>query len=90
MVEGLGSNLCHLKFLLLYVQEMFGLTINFAKSEVMVLGYAQDERQSIADRLNCQLGSFPTPYLGIPISDSRLTVAELRRTVGRLPNRVEP
>uniref|UniRef100_A0A453BSC1 Reverse transcriptase domain-containing protein n=2 Tax=Aegilops tauschii subsp. strangulata TaxID=200361 RepID=A0A453BSC1_AEGTS len=90
MVEGSESDISNLKFLLLCFQQMSGLRINFDKSEVMVLGYAQDERQSIADRLNCQLGSFPTTYLGIPISDSRLTVAELRPTVGKLQHRIEP
>uniref|UniRef100_A0A452ZG99 Uncharacterized protein n=1 Tax=Aegilops tauschii subsp. strangulata TaxID=200361 RepID=A0A452ZG99_AEGTS len=47
-------------------------TINFAKSEVMVLGYSTEEANSIANRLNCRLGSFPTTYLGMPISDARL------------------
>ena len=51
---------------------MSGLTINFAKSEVMVLGYSPSEAQRIANRLNCRLGSFPTTYLGLPISDNRL------------------
>ena len=69
---------------------MSGLRINFDKSEVMVLGYTQEERKSIADRLNCQLGCFPTTYLGIPISDTRLTVAELHPTVGKLQHRIEP
>ena len=56
----------------------------------MVLGYPPVEAQAIADRLNCRLGSFPTTYLGIPISDSRLTVADLRPTVTRMQHRVEP
>uniref|UniRef100_A0A453HNA2 Reverse transcriptase domain-containing protein n=1 Tax=Aegilops tauschii subsp. strangulata TaxID=200361 RepID=A0A453HNA2_AEGTS len=79
MVEGSATDIMNLKFLLLCFQR-----INFNKSAVMVMGYSQDERQSIADRLNCQLGCFPTSYLGIPISDTRLTVAELRPAVGKL------
>lgn len=80
----------NLKFLLLYFQQMSGLTINFSKSEVMVLGYSEDERQSIADRLNCRLGTSPSSYLGIPISDSRLSVADLRPIVVKIQHRVEP
>ncbi|XP_073358143.1 uncharacterized protein [Aegilops tauschii subsp. strangulata] len=38
MVEGLDEDIQNLKFLLLCFQEISGLTINFAKSEVMVLG----------------------------------------------------
>uniref|UniRef100_A0A453QSV3 Reverse transcriptase domain-containing protein n=1 Tax=Aegilops tauschii subsp. strangulata TaxID=200361 RepID=A0A453QSV3_AEGTS len=90
MVEGSESDISNLKFLLLCFQQMAGLKINFDKSEVMVLGYTQEERKSIADRLNCHLGCFPTTYLGIPISDSRLTVAELCPTVGKLQHRIEP
>ncbi|EMS59497.1 ABC transporter G family member 37 [Triticum urartu] len=83
MVEGSVQDIANLKFLLLCFQQMLGLTINFDKSEVMVLGFPPEEAQAIADRLNCRLGSFPTTYLGIPISDSRLTVADLRPTVTR-------
>ncbi|XP_073362095.1 uncharacterized protein [Aegilops tauschii subsp. strangulata] len=64
--------------------------LNFNKSEVMILGYSMAEAQAIADRLNCRLGSFPTTYLGIPISDSCLIVADLRPTVTRMQHRVEP
>lgn len=67
LVEGIEMDIINLKFLLLCFQEMFWLTINFNKSEVMVLGYSENFRQSIAARLNCWLGSFPTSYLGVPI-----------------------
>ena len=43
MVEGSQSDISNLKFLLLCFQQMSGLRINFDKSEVMVLGYTQDE-----------------------------------------------
>lgn len=68
---------------------MSGLTINFSNSEVMVLGYSKADRQSIADRLNCRLGSFPTSYPRIPISDSRLSMADLWPCVTKLQHRVE-
>src|SRR3990170_7929329 len=66
MVEGSVQDIANLKFLLLCFQQMSGLTINFDKSEVMVLGYPPEETQAVADRLNCRLGTFPTTYLGIP------------------------
>lgn len=89
MVEGSKDDIINLKFLLCF-QQMSGLKINFDKSEVMILGYQPDEAQLIADRLNCQLGHFPSSYLGIPINDSRLSVADLRSTVSRLQHRIEP
>lgn len=90
MVEGSKDDIIDLKFLLLCFQQMSGLNINFDKSEVMILGYSLDEAQLITDRLNCQLGYFPSSYLGVPISDSRLSVADLRPTVSKLQHRIEP
>ncbi|KAE8787554.1 ABC transporter G family member 37 [Hordeum vulgare] len=79
-----------MKFLLLCFQQMSGLKINFDKSEVMVMGYSTSETRCIVDRLNCQLGTFPTSYLGIPISPPRLSVADLRPVVLKLQHRIEP
>lgn len=69
---------------------MSGLQINFDKSEVMVIGYSPAKSQSITNRLKCQLGSFPTSYLWIPISATRLSVADLRPMVLKLQHRIEP
>ena len=69
---------------------MSGLKINFDKSDVMVMGYPPAESLAIANRLNCRMGTLPTTYLGTPISDSRLTVVDLRPSVAKLQTRVEP
>ncbi|XP_073355069.1 uncharacterized protein [Aegilops tauschii subsp. strangulata] len=84
------TNISNLKFLLLCFQKMSGLKINFDKSDVMVMGYPLEDFESIANQLNCRLGSFPTTYLGTPISDSRLTVADLHPAVAKLQMRIEP
>ncbi|KAE8768584.1 ABC transporter G family member 37 [Hordeum vulgare] len=89
MVEGSSHDITHLKFHLLCFEEMFDLTINFAKSEVMVLGYSDEEKLSIANRLNYRVGTFPIIYLGIPISDSRILEKDLRPSVTKLQLRVE-
>lgn len=90
MVEGSETDISNLKFLLLCFQHLSGLKINFDKSDVMAMGYSPAECLDIANRLNCRLGSFPTTYLGTPISDSRLTVAGFRPTVAKLQTRMEP
>lgn len=41
MVEGNSEDIINLKFLLLSFQEMSGLAINFAKSEMLVMGYSK-------------------------------------------------
>jgi hypothetical protein len=55
---------------------MSGLKINFAKSEVVVTGVTDLERQRVADSLNCKLRSLPFHYLGLPVSDRPLSIAD--------------
>lgn len=44
MVEGSDLDLINLKFLLLCFEAIFGLKINFEKSEVIILGYPKEDR----------------------------------------------
>ena len=67
MVQGSDLDIRNLKFLLLCFEAMSGLKINFNKSEVMVLGFDDVDRQRIADNLNCNLAEFPITYLGFPM-----------------------
>ena len=63
--------------LLLYIYElMSGLKINFTKSEVIMLNGDTDAELAYADLFNCQTGSFPIKYLGVPVSPSRLHVKD--------------
>jgi hypothetical protein len=55
---------------------MSGLKINFSKSVVMVTGVTAEELLRIDEGLNCKLGSLPMKYLGIPVSDKSLLVAD--------------
>ena len=90
MVEGSELDIINLKFLLLCFEAMSGLKINFDKSKVMIMGYSPDERQRIADKLNCKLSTFPVTYLGTPISDSRVLIKDLEPVTLRVKAKVEP
>ena len=52
-VEGWGLYIINLKFLLLCFEAMYGLKINFDKSETVMMGYLVIDQQRIADNLNC-------------------------------------
>ncbi|KAE8806001.1 retrotransposon unclassified [Hordeum vulgare] len=80
MVEGSDDDISNLKFLLLCFQQMPGLKINLNRSAVMVLGYPPTAAESIADRFNCQLGSFPCHTRGSPLVTpvSRWRIYDLR------------
>jgi len=66
----------NLKLLLYLYELMSGLKINFGKSEVIMI-YGDNMKHSLyAEIFNCQLGTFPIKYLGVPVSPSRLHVKD--------------
>ena len=90
MVEGSNLDIINLKFLLLCFEAMSGLKINFDKSEVVVLGYSEEDRRRIADNLNCRFSTFPITYLDMPLSGSCLQNRNFDPIVGRVASRSEP
>jgi hypothetical protein len=63
--------------LLLYLHEnMSGLKINFNKSEVIMI--SQDDKKSVqySNTFNCAVGTWPIKFLGVPVSSSRIRVAD--------------
>jgi hypothetical protein len=61
--------------LLLYMYElMAGLKINFHKSKIITINDEENLAPVYAKIFNCQLGTFPIKYLGVPVSPSRLHV----------------
>src|SRR4051812_15894141 len=71
-VEG-GRNL---KLLLYLFESMSGLKINFEKSEVMMVLEDENKLFNYAELFNCQKGSWPIKYLGLPVCSRRCTVDE--------------
>jgi hypothetical protein len=63
------TGIANLKLILLSFEMMSGLKINFARSEVIVVGTTHPEQVRIADLLNCKLGKIPISYLGLPVND---------------------
>ena len=55
---------------------MSGLKINFSKSEVLLLNGDDNLSLRYAELFNCQIGSFPIRYLGVPVSPSRLHIKD--------------
>ena len=74
LIQNEELDIANLKFLLLCYEDMSGLKINFHKSEVFVLEQPLQEQQRITHMFNCKLGEFPFIYLGLPISDRKLTI----------------
>jgi hypothetical protein len=63
--------------LLLYLYElMAGLKINFSKSEVITINDEEGWDRKYVELFNCEVGTFPIKYLGVPVSPSRLHVSD--------------
>lgn len=63
--------------MLLYLFEMLsGLKINFNKSEILMINDEGEWGEQYAELFNCQLGTFPVKYLGVPVSPSRLHLVD--------------
>ncbi|KAL4189382.1 hypothetical protein AMTRI_Chr08g165150 [Amborella trichopoda] len=52
-----------------------GLKVNFHKSSMVGINCSDDLIMDLANMMGCEVGSFPLTYLGLPISDSRLSIA---------------
>lgn len=90
MVEGSELGLINLKFLLMCCEAASSLKINFAKNEVVVMGYSAEKQMRIADGLNCKLFEFPITYLGFLLGQSRILVKDLDPLVERVQAKAEP
>jgi hypothetical protein len=88
LMEPSDLGVAKLKVLLLCFENMSGLEINFDKCEAIVTGVLMAKKVRIANRLNFKLGKFPIKYLGLPISDRELSVADWGFLPQKLGHRV--
>lgn len=82
------ENIITVKFLLYCYEAMSGLKINFQKSEVIVIGAEEQEAQKVADLFNYKRGELPIFYLGLPVSEGRLTAKDLGVPVAKIEKRL--
>lgn len=66
----------NLKLLLYMYELMAGLKNNFHKSEIITINDEENWDPVYAEILNCQVGTFPIIYLGVPVSPSRLHISD--------------
>jgi hypothetical protein len=58
----------NLKVILCLFEQMSGLKINFAKSDICCLGGALDREEDFERILTCKSGLLQMKYLGVPIN----------------------
>jgi hypothetical protein len=77
------DNARNVKLLLYLYEMMFGLKINFTKSEVILIHGDEGKCVELVELFNCQIGCFPIKYLGVPVSPSRLHVKDWNLVIGK-------
>ncbi|KAK4384484.1 hypothetical protein Sango_3056200 [Sesamum angolense] len=65
-----------------------GLQVNPAKSQIILSRAVQQQRQQLLDCVGFQEGSLPIKYLGIPLTSSRLTIADCRPLIDKVDSRL--
>jgi hypothetical protein len=80
----------NLKYILLYLENMSGIMINFHKSEVMLLGRDVVEGTKIANMLNFKRGTLPFTYPGLPVSDRALLASDWGLLTNKVAKRADP
>jgi hypothetical protein len=76
--------------MLLYIYEMMaGLKINFMKSEFFVINGDDDIKMQYANLFDCQMGTFPMMYLGVPVSPFRMRIADWIRLEEKFDKRLD-
>jgi hypothetical protein len=61
------------KLLLQVFQRISGLGVNMDKSEIILTYSSQEHLLQCANLMGCKAGKIPITYLGLPLSDKRLT-----------------
>lgn len=66
IMEACPKQLFVLKALLNTFAESTGLRVNFSKSFLVLINFADEKMQHLAQTFNCQVGGLPFTYLGLP------------------------
>jgi hypothetical protein len=65
------QHLTHLQRILQDFGNVFGLRVNYAKSNLIPINVAPEKVATFTVALQCQVGSFPFTYLGLPLSTTK-------------------
>jgi hypothetical protein len=86
----LDHNLDHaqnINLLLTVFEQLFGLKINFHKSELFCYGMAKDHELQYSHLFGCAIGSMPFNYLGIHMIHQKLRNSDCQGVIDRFEKR---
>jgi hypothetical protein len=90
MIEGDDKSIFNMKFILYCFEWISGLRIIYHKSEAYIFGMDEERQMRVANMLNCQLGALPMVYLGIPVSNKKLSKGAFVGVTEKISKRIPP
>jgi hypothetical protein len=88
IMEACSRQLWTLKALLNTFGESTGLKVNFAKSMMVLINTSELKLQHLARTFNCETGSLPFTYLGLPLSLTKPKVIDYSPLVNKCERRL--
>ena len=83
ILHGELAQLLLLKEILSAFSEFSGLHINFEKSTFIPMNIDPSVAAAMATALGCPISSFPQPYLGLPLTTTKVKLADLQPLLDR-------
>lgn len=65
------------------------MKVNKEKSELFYTGQVEGKARSLADLLECSVGTLPTKYLGIPLSSRAPSKADWLGVIHKIQSRID-
>jgi hypothetical protein len=79
---------CYLKWIILCFEYLYGIKINYHKSDLTPINLDEDEACSFAKIFCCKVGAFPFKYLGVPLHHDKLSREDIQPVVDKVINRI--
>lgn len=88
IMEACSRQLWTLKALLHTFGESTGLKVNYSKSIIVPINTSNQKMQHLARTFNCEIGSLPFTYLGLPLILTKPRVIDFSPLVNRCERRL--
>jgi hypothetical protein len=79
---------CYLKWLMVCFEQIYGMKINYHKSDMTPIYLDEEEIHQMAQIFCCKLGSFPFKYLGVPLHHKKLKRKDIQPVVDKVINSI--
>jgi hypothetical protein len=83
------NSTCHLKWLMVCVEKLSRMKINYHKSDLSPVNLEEEESHRYAQIFCCKIGSFPFKYLGVPLQYDKLRREDIQPIVDKIIKRIE-